>query len=1181
MSAEKYYISFLDKIRKLRRREITLLSFTNLSGFIITFGLVFLCSVLLESTLRFPSDKRILLSLFLLLSGIGLLLYYLFPSVKAISGRDRRFDLEILCTNVGSKFPEIHDKLLNAVQLFSTLSANKNLYSPALIRNTMEKTGASFKDYDFNRSIDYTDFKKRIYIFSIFVLGIFTPLLINPSGTGSAIERLMNPLKEYPVPAAFSMEISPGDTEIIRNEPFDLKVRLTGQTPDILSVFIKAKNSSKYYEYFVEKIKTENSADSETGSGEANYSYRIDNAKESFSYFVRGRENGSFLTGRNIDSPLYYVDVIHRPMVRKLITHLDYPAYSLLASRYLDDNIGDISALKGTKAKLDISLNKAVGSAVLRFDSGLEVPVKFTGNTGTAEFPILMNDLYEIDLADKSGIKNSEPIEYRISVIEDSSPFIQIVSPGRDTDIGEDREMIVALKVSDDFGLTNLRLGFRLIDRDEVETVLSPENKERLLLDPSAFRYIDIPFENKNGVMQDILALWDLNDVQMFPEDQVLYFAEVFDNDAVSGPKRTRSRVFTVRLPSIEELFAMAAEAQEMEEKRLSEVLDEGKKLNEELKEIANKMLQESELEWEEKQKTEEAIETQQEIQKKIEDISKELNKIVEKFEDNDVLSAEVLDKYKELQDMLRELNSPEMQEAMKKLQEAMNNAKDKKKNRQNLNNFRNAQEAFLQRVERTLNILKRLQVEQMMDELVTKAEKLNETQELINSETDSLNNMSREETETGPEGAREIENSAQRLSKQEEDLSGRFDNLKETLDRMLNKMNEIPDISSEKLKNIEQDLADSQLLRKIQKMSGELGQKEFQKSAATGREIKEELQNIENDLKEARKELSENQKQKILADMRNAAGSLLELSKKEETLKTESQRLTANSDKYTSIGDNQMNIKSGLMRTIGKLVRLSEKTFFLTPELGKELGNSSRSMQSSINSLEQRNGQNVLKHQQAAMGSLNKAILSLNESIRNAQQSGSGMGFDEFLQQMEKLSGRQQGINQNTLDLLQGSGERTLEQQAAMQRLAQQQEMMRKSLEELQEEMKGMGSLQDRLGQMSGDMGEVKKQLEDLNADERTLRLQERILSRMLDSQKSVNKRDFSKKRQAEQAKQYRAISPGDLPENLGENPQFLQETLIKALKEGYSKDFEDLIIKYFEELSKKSSLKKEGGGY
>ncbi|MCG8608038.1 hypothetical protein MJD09_24020, partial [bacterium] len=84
------------------------------------------------------------------------------------------------------------------------------------------------------------------------------------------------------------------------------------------------------------------------------------------------------------------------------------------------------------------------------------------------------------------------------------------------------------------------------------------------------------------------------------------------------------------------------------------------------------------------------------------------------------------------------------------------------------------------------------------------------------------------------------------------------------------------------------------------------------------------------------------------------------------------------------------------------------------------------------------------------------------------------------------------------------------------------------------------------------------------------TVNRQKRILSRLLDAQRSVHNRDFSRKRKAETGKQYDVLSPQALPSDLLTRKDRLKNELLKALKEGYSKDYLDLIRKYFDSLSR-----------
>jgi hypothetical protein len=98
--------------------------------------------------------------------------------------------------------------------------------------------------------------------------------------------------------------------------------------------------------------------------------------------------------------------------------------------------------------------------------------------------------------------------------------------------------------------------------------------------------------------------------------------------------------------------------------------------------------------------------------------------------------------------------------------------------------------------------------------------------------------------------------------------------------------------------------------------------------------------------------------------------------------------------------------------------------------------------------------------------------------------------------------------------------------------------------------------------------MREVQTDLAQGNVNPETLRKQERILSRMLDSQRSARERDFEKKRKAESGREVARKSPNSIDLGSQEGKTRLRQDMLKALEEGYAKDYEGLIKKYFELL-------------
>src|SRR5260221_10348340 len=100
--------------------------------------------------------------------------------------------------------------------------------------------------------------------------------------------------------------------------------------------------------------------------------------------------------------------------------------------------------------------------------------------------------------------------------------------------------------------------------------------------------------------------------------------------------------------------------------------------------------------------------------------------------------------------------------------------------------------------------------------------------------------------------------------------------------------------------------------------------------------------------------------------------------------------------------------------------------------------------------------------------------------------------------------------------------------------------------------------------------MQEVQTDRGQGNVNPNTTKKQDHILSRLLDSQRSMRERDYEKRRKAEVGKDIRRASPADIDVSTQEGRNKLREELLKVLEGKYSKDYEELIRKYFDQLEK-----------
>jgi len=116
-------------------------------------------------------------------------------------------------------------------------------------------------------------------------------------------------------------------------------------------------------------------------------------------------------------------------------------------------------------------------------------------------------------------------------------------------------------------------------------------------------------------------------------------------------------------------------------------------------------------------------------------------------------------------------------------------------------------------------------------------------------------------------------------------------------------------------------------------------------------------------------------------------------------------------------------------------------------------------------------------------------------------------------------------------------------------------------------------GQLPGMTGSMEGaaeEMKQIEKDLTEQMVNRQTIERQEQVINRLLDAQRSIRQKEYTEKREREIGKEYPNRPRIILDKNLGETKKQLREELLRALREGYPKEYEFMIKKYFEELIK-----------
>ena len=1124
------YRTLLTRLAAVRRKEsiVRIVYGTLFSGAVLIATL--LAALILEETFYLDVPIRTGLFWILVASSVGLCAWYIVRPLFTL--------LKILPTEtnaetarkVGQQFPRIQDHLVNILDLYRE-RVKGILYSSDLIDASFEDARREMEPLDFTSVVSKAATRRMSRLLAVAVGAAVLLGGAFPTAFFGSADRLLHYGESFAAPVAYRLRIEPGNKEIVKGETVSITIYVQGSPQHHVSLFTKPAGEIEYEEHKL------------AANDGQRFTHDLPALKLSTTYFARSGD---------VRSDEYLLTMIDRPMVRMLRLRVASPSYAGLPVRHLDDNIGDVTALKGSRVSFVLEANKNLTSGSLVFGNddvsgrAASVPpldLSIDGHTATGSFVLSRDHTYHIVLHDEESLANAEPIKYTLKIIPDAFPSAVIELPGRNLDVAENTSLNMLFKITDDYGFTKLRLASKLM-------------QSRYERPADEFTITEVPLPRGIRNEGTIAYLWLLDKLSLVPEDVVSYYVEVFDNDNISGPKSARSEIFTLRLPSLEEVFADLDKGHEESLETLQEALKEAQEAKRELDEFRQEQLKKNQqkMDWQDQKKAEELTKKYGQIQKKMDEVNAIVEQMTKEMERNQVLSKETMEKYQELQQMMEDLNSPEFAEAMKRMQQAMQQLSPEQM-KQALQQFNFSEENFRKSIERTMNLLKRIQIEQKVDEAVKRAEHMLKQQEELQKKTEQTNPIDKE--------------SLKDLAEQQKDLKEQLKQLQKQLADLQEKMKEFPtEMPLSELNDAEQQLEEGNLDERMEQIAQQMQQSRMQQAMQGQKQAMQKMGQFMRQMQQMQKSMQQNQQRQIVNEMRRALQDLLELSKRQEELKGESQRLEQNSQQFRENAQEQMQVMRDLASVTNSLSGLSQKTFGISPEMGKSIGDALREMNSAMQALEQRNGTQAGQRQGEAMASLNAAASQLQGSMNAMMQGGGqGMGLAGLMQRLQQMTGKQQGINQATQQM----GGMSPQQAAEMARLAGEQGMVRKSLEQLAKEAANSGQLSKLLGDLNKiaqDMREVQTDLAQGNVNPETLRKQERILSRMLDSQRSARERDFEKRRKAESGTNVARRSPGAIDLTTQEGRAKLRMDLLRAMEEGYARDYEELIKKYFEAL-------------
>ncbi|MFA6108117.1 MAG: hypothetical protein WDA75_05030, partial [Candidatus Latescibacterota bacterium] len=502
-----------------------------------------------------------------------------------------------------------------------------------------------------------------------------------------ALGRSVHPLTAYVREPRTRVSLTPGDVTVVRGADLAVVARFSGELPALARVLRREEGATTWQG---EELLT---------SGADSLTYVFRQVRRPFAYEVRAGDGAS--------GPRT-VRLIDPPAIQRVTLRYRYPEYTGLSVRIEEDG-GDVRAVRGTRVELELEASKPLGQATLVLDDTVRVPARIEGSRARAELEVRRSGRYRVEVVDTGGLAGLDPISHIVEPVDDEPPRVSLVAPGRDQDLPESMQVLLGIEAEDDYGISALWLVHRVND--------GPEERRRL---------------SGAGRQVKLEQVWDLSATELLPEDRVRYRVEALDNDAVSGPKRAATREYVLRFPSLYQLYEETARQREESLDRLEELSAEGRATEKYVEQARRELLRTEELSWEQRQELEASLAREAERAETVEELARTLGETLQELERNGLNSDALLEKIAEIRELMAQVVSAELREALARVQAALEQ-EDPQALAEALREFSEDQQSFQERLDRTIALLEQVRAEQRLEAAVRRAEDLDARQGQIN----------------------------------------------------------------------------------------------------------------------------------------------------------------------------------------------------------------------------------------------------------------------------------------------------------------------------------------------------------------------------------------------------------------------------------------------------------------
>ena len=1027
--------------------------FKILRGFLISFSIlsfVFLLIVLIHFFNYFTVPLKkfifwffILFSLFVVSEFILLPLFKMLNILPALTKYDA-------AKNISSFFNQIDDKLINILEL-NDLPQNNTLIL-ASISQKIEQ----IKFFDFKKAVNFSEIKpilKYLILPSIlFLFIVFYNISILTVGT----KKFADYNVYYEPQAPFTFNLLNKSLNVQQGSDLQINLKISG---DILPENVNIIYGSNTLP-MIKDIKDLSS-----------FKYNFKSLNNSFTFYFEA--NG-------YKSAIYSVKVLPSPGITNFIIKAEPPAYTGKQPFQLQ-NSGDILVPFGTHLTFNIT-TFSTDSLCFRYDSVCNFAQRQSDDF-TFDLIALKSIKYKIFAANKY-IK-LPLFNYTLTVTPDLFPDIQVDAIQDSTKL---TKFYYHGYINDDYGFSKLRFNYCVTE------------KAKNIPDKSQFKHISIPF-NRTVLTQEFYYLFDFSDILDNTKQIVYYYFSVSDNDAITGGKTVKTPIFNFYYPTEAELDSLITDIDSNVSEKLQDAQQLATEIQLDIQAFNEKMLNENVSEWEKQSFLDNLLNKQDMLNSMIDSLKQQNNKKIENLENFKKQNDELLQKQKAIQELLDQLLTDDMKkmlEEMKKLQEEFNQKQFDKM----MKNAEFDYKQLNQELDRSHELLKRMTIEQKVQNTIDKLNELSKNQENLSKDLKNSKDISpqiQDSLLTDEFEFKKLRAEYDSLLKQNSDLEKPFD-----LDSM-----------QQQFDQIQQDFEDTKQ---------QMFDNKKNKSSKSMQKTSDDMQQMSQMMSSMMQQNMQSQNAEDIQTIKFLLSNILSFSFDQELLYNKTLKKPSSfSSAYKQLSIRQLDLSKDFNVVRDSLNALAKRNPMIGRIITQEVVSIENNLKIVNQNFTQANLKNTAVKQRNIIMSANKLALMLQESLQSMQNSQSMAGSGSPQQSNSKpqpgvgdLKQLQDAMSKQLQQMMQQmkSGQMPNSQQLATQL------GMREQLQKMLQDMINSDQTSDELRNL---LEEIKKMNDDVKDDvlnnnltPETLLRDKKITTKLLDSEKAENKRKYSDKRKS-----------------------------------------------------------------